>query len=152
MYLLDEAINNIVDHSKEKRGFIFAQSYPSRNFIDICIADTGITILGAYQEKNGKDVNTDKRAIILAANGNSTKDRPGNESRGFGIRTSKEMLVDGLKGKYLLLSGGAFVIKTIDKEEVVEVPPELFFKGTILMLRVPSLINASFDPSRYYGG
>jgi hypothetical protein len=91
-------------------------------------------------------------AINFAANGKSTKDSPENEGRGFGIRTSKKMLVDGLKGKYLLLSGGAFLIKTIDKEEVVEVPANLYFKGTILLLRVPSLLNISFDPSEYYGG
>jgi hypothetical protein len=94
MYLLDEAINNIVDHSKESRGFIFAQSFPSKNFIDICIVDTGITILGTYREKGELNIDSDKLAINSAANGKSTKDRPENESRGFGIRTSKEMLVN----------------------------------------------------------
>lgn len=152
MYLLDEAINNIVDHSKEDRGFIFAQSFPSKNFIDICVVDTGITILGAYKEKEELNIISDKVAISSAANGKSTKDRPESEGRGFGIRTSKQMLVDGLKGKYLLLSGGAFLIKTIDKEEVVEIPSNLYFKGTALFLRVPSLLNISFDPSQYYGG
>jgi hypothetical protein len=152
MYLLDEAINNIVDHSKEERGFIFAQSFPSKNFIDICVVDRGITILGTYKEKGEASIISDKLAISSAANGKSTKDRPENEGRGFGISTSKDMLVNGLKGKYLLFSGGAFLIKTIDKEEIVGIPSNLYFKGTMLLLRVPSLVNVLFDPSQYYGG
>lgn len=150
MYLLDEAINNIVDHSKEKRGFIFAQFFPSRNFIDICIADTGITILGSYQEKGEIDITTDKLAINNAANGKSTKERPENESRGYGISTSKEMLVSGLKGKYLLFSGKAFLIKTTDKEEIVDIPDDYYWKGTIVILRIPYMGNLSFNPSQYY--
>ena len=32
----------------------------------------------------------------------STKNLPGAENRGFGIRTSREMLVNGLGGEYLI--------------------------------------------------
>jgi anti-sigma regulatory factor (Ser/Thr protein kinase) len=150
MYLLDEAINNIVDHSKEARGFIFAQYFPSKNFIDICVADSGITILGTYKEKGEQHIITDKDAISNAANGNSTKQRPENEGRGYGISTSKKMLVNGLRGKYLLLSGKSFLIKTIEKEEVIEIPDKFYWKGTIVALRVPYLDNISFNPSEYY--
>jgi len=150
MYLLDEAVNNIVDHSKEQRGFIFAQFFPSKNFIDICVADTGITILGTYQEKGENYITTDKLAINNAANGKSTKERPENEGRGYGISTSKKMLVNGLKGKYLLFSGKAFLLKTIDKEEVIEIPDDYYWKGTLVQLRIPYVGDLSFNPSDYY--
>lgn len=150
MYLLDEAINNIVDHSKGKRGFIFAQYFPSKAFIDICIADTDVGILATYQE-NGDNIVTDKEAISKAANGNSTKDLPENESRGFGISTSKKMLANGLKGKYFLLSGNAFLIKTFENEEIIEIPKNLNWKGTIVALRIPyNEGNGRFNPIEYY--
>jgi len=150
MYLLDEAVNNIVDHSKEQRGFIFAQFFPSKNFIDICVADTGVTILGTYQEKGENHITTDKLAINNAANGKSTKERPENEGRGYGISTSKKMLVNGLKGKYLLFSGKAFLLKTVDKEEVIEIPDDYYWKGTLVQLRIPYVGDIPFNPSDYY--
>jgi anti-sigma regulatory factor (Ser/Thr protein kinase) len=150
MYLIDEAINNIVDHSKEDRGFIFAQYFRDKNFLDVCIADAGISILGSYKQNNIPGVDTDKSAIQNAAVGKSTKDRPPAESRGFGISTSKKMLADGLKGKYFLYSGNAFLIKTIVKEEIVEIPDKLNWEGTIVALRIPYAGNIDFEASKYY--
>lgn len=152
MYLLDEAINNIVDHSREERGYIFAQYFPSKTYIDICIADTGIGILNTYLEKGDIPITTDKEAVMLAANGKSTKNRPENESRGYGISTSKEMLVSGLMGKYFLMSGRAFLIKTIEKEEIIEIPSSLNWKGSIVALRIPYVSNMGFNPTLYYEG
>lgn len=40
----------------------------------------------------------------------STKNLPGAENRGFGIRTSREMLVNGLGGEYLIYSGIALFV------------------------------------------
>jgi len=150
MYLLHEALNNVVDHSKEERGFVFAQYFPSKAFIDICIADAGIGILRTYQDRGDEDASTDKEAISNAAIGKSTKERPGNESRGYGITTSKAMLVNGLNGKYFLLSGKAFLIKTIEKEEIIEIPENLYWKGTIVALRIPYAGTTEFNPADYY--
>lgn len=150
MYLIDEAVNNIVDHSREKRGYIFAQYYKDKLFMDICIADTGITILGTYQEKGVAFITTDKDAIAYAANGKSTKENPENEGRGYGIPTSKRMLVEGLGGKYFLCSGRAFLIKTRIKEEIIALPSSLQWPGTLVVLRIPVSKTTGFDPSIYY--
>ena len=107
MYLIDEAINNIVDHSGEERGFIFSQYFPASGYTDICIGDTGIGLLGSYKNAGRANITTHRDAIINAANGVSTKNRPEAEGRGFGISTSLDMLVNGLKGKFALLSGQA---------------------------------------------
>lgn len=150
MYLIDEAVNNIVDHSSEKRGYIFAQYYKDKLFMDVCIADTGITILGTYQKIGAVSITTDKDAISNAANGKSTKENPENEGRGYGIPSSKGMLVEGLGGKYFLCSGNAFLIKTGLKEEIIELPSSIQWPGTLVILRIPVPKTIDFDPSMYY--
>lgn len=151
MYLIDEAVNNVVDHSTAERGFIFAQFFPSNGYIDICIGDSGTGILGSYQNAGIATITTDRDAIISAANGVSTKNRPEAEGRGFGISTSLDMLVNGLKGKYFLLSGAAFLLKNTQKETVTSISEELRHQGTIVALRIPYAGNATFNPASYFG-
>lgn len=47
-YMLGETVDNISEHSKSECGYIIAQCYPTSKCIDICIGDTGITLLGSY--------------------------------------------------------------------------------------------------------
>lgn len=47
-YLIDEAVNNIKDHARTQRGYLFTQIYPKKQFLDLCIADTGVSLLGSY--------------------------------------------------------------------------------------------------------
>jgi len=150
MYLIDEAVNNIVDHSDSLRGYLFAQYYPSKSYLDLCIADNGLGILKNYLRSGYTIYHSDKEALVAAISGVSTKNRPEAEGRGFGIQTSKKMLVDGLKGKYFLQTGRAIAFKTIDNEQVVEIPEPLGFQGTFLALRIPNIGNNNFDPSDYY--
>jgi len=63
------------------------------------------------------DITSSIEAINSAANGVSTKNRPEAEGRGFGISTSFDMLVNGLKGKYAVMSGNAFMSKNSLNEE-----------------------------------
>lgn len=150
MYLIDEAVNNIVDHSGESRGYIFAQYFKANGFLDICIGDCGISILGSYRNNGKSEIFTDEDALISSSKGLSTKNRPEAENRGFGISTSLNMLVNGLKGKYALLSGSAALIKTLDREEVVVIPKSLHWQGTIVTLRIPYAGNANFNAQDYY--
>lgn len=45
-YLTSEAMDNIVEHAKVENGWIMVQNYPNKGFIDICILDSGIGLLG----------------------------------------------------------------------------------------------------------
>ena len=58
-----------------------------------------------YQEEIG---GSEVESLMLANEGYSTKNRPEAENRGYGISTSKRMLVEGMKGAFFMLSGGAF--------------------------------------------
>lgn len=55
------------------------------------------------------DVIGDNEAIALelANQGYSTKNLPKAENRGFGISTTKDLIVNGLGGAFFMLSGGA---------------------------------------------
>jgi hypothetical protein len=148
-YLLQEPTQNIVDHSDAERGLVFAQFFPSKNYIDIFIADLGKGIFQSYIDSGLHAPKTDEDALEYAVYGKSTKDEFG--SRGFGISSSKEMLVKGLNGKFMLVSGNAAFIKTPDREEIFKLNPEVNVQGCFVILRIPILTNESFNPALYYG-
>lgn len=142
-YLIDELTQNIVDHSDSEKGIIFAQYYPTKNYMDVCICDSGKGLLRSYLDSGKFDPKTDEEAINFSVFGKSTKDLP--ESRGFGISTSRKMLVEGLKGKFFLFSGGAFFHQNIEKQELISTPKGMYYQGCYIALRIPILNNQEFD-------
>lgn len=144
-YLLDEIVNNVKDHSREERGYIFTQFYASRGLLDICIGDLGIQFMGSYQNIGRADIDTNEKALQSALMGESSKL---DIMRGFGFRTSKNLLVNGLKGKFFLISGNAFLysapdvpdrIRTLDAHAVGSWP------GTMVYMRIPFAGSSDFD-------
>ena len=150
MYLVDEAVNNIIDHSAEERGYIFAQYYPSKQFMDICVVDNGVGIYQTYKDNGIDTVTSHKVALEYAGTGKSTKNRPAAEGRGYGITSSKAMVADGLDGKYLLISGNAFLFKALGNEMITQIPVGFTWGGTVLGLRIPYSGNVKFNPSDFY--
>lgn len=148
-YFLSELIDNITEHSHSKYGYIFAQYYPKSRYVDICIADEGITILGSYIKNKNAYITTDIEAIRKASVGVSTKNLPDAENRGYGIVTSKTMLSEGLKGNFFLFSGGAFFRKSESEEIFVDLPDNIKWDGTIILLRIPYSSNDNFDFYKY---
>ena len=147
-YIVEESVDNIIEHSESERGYIFSQSYPTKKYLDICIADSGITLLGSYQKAGRVDIVNHLLAIEAANSGVSTKNLPEAENRGYGIATSKKMLVDGLSGNYVMLSGNALYLKTQTIEKFVSLPGEANWKGTIIAVRIP-YINENFNYIKY---
>ena len=143
-YMLSETIDNITEHSFCDRGYIFAQYYPSRKYIDICIADNGITLLGSYLKAKKEGITNDLEAIKNAGTGVSTKNLPDAENRGYGITTCKKMLAKGLKGTYFLFSGQAFHTMKEEESSYVGLPDNVKWDGTIVALRIPYSENKDF--------
>lgn len=146
-YLIDELTQNIVDHSGAEHGMIFAQYFPSKNFMDICITDCGKGLLQSYLDSGKHNPSSHSEAINFAVYGKSTKDIP--ESRGFGLSTSRDMLVNGLKGKFMIMSGNALFVQTSEREEVVTIPEDISIQGCYVALRIPILSNEQFNPYNY---
>lgn len=143
-YLIGENVDNIIEHSDSERGYIFSQAYPQKKYLDICIADNGISLLGSYC-KMMENRYTDHLSAMKAANsGISTKNLPDAENRGYGIMTSKKMLVDGLSGNFVMLSGNALYLKSKLVDESIALPDFASWNGTIVSMRIP-YVNEEFN-------
>ena len=136
-YMVDETLDNITEHSESDRGYIFAQAYPIKGYLDICIADRGVTLLGSYMSLLDNEIATDLEAIKAANRGLSSKNLPDAENRGFGIKTSKQMLIEGLGGQYLMMSGSCLYIKSSKYDSFYTMPNGIRWNGTIVALRIP---------------
>lgn len=151
-YLLGELIDNMTEHSHGKHGYIFSQYLKKEGCIDLVLGDDGITIFGSYvragkylNEINGNEV----KALTFANEGRSTKNLPNAENRGYGISSSKRMLVDGLNGSFFMLSGGAFHRHDSNGSVYVKLPPTINWNGTIILMRIPVQIPINFNYTKY---
>jgi hypothetical protein len=149
-YMFAELITNIKDHSECKNGYIFSQFLPGKRCLNVCIADDGITVLGSYREDSrykslvGDDAG---KALKLANEGKSTK---GEDQRGFGLSTTRKMLVKGLGGAFFMMSANAFYrCDNGDKEIVKTLPEEYFWDGTVILVKIPVDIPEDFDYTKY---
>lgn len=149
-YMIDELTQNVVDHSKSEKGIIFAQYYPSKNYMDLCIADYGNGLFQTYKDSDKHAPKNTEEAMNYAVFGKSTKNIP--ESRGFGISTSREMLVKGLKGKFFLMSDDTFYIQSQDRQEVIVLPNKITYKGCYVAMRIPILDNEQFQYHNFIEG
>lgn len=140
-YMVEETLDNITEHSESERGYILAQAYPRKGYLDICMADNGVTLLGSYKKLADNEIVDDLEAIRAANRGISSKNLPDAENRGYGIQTSKRMLVDGLDGQYLMISGGCLYLKSRGRDNIYNVPEGLRWNGTVVALRIP--VNSS---------
>jgi len=145
--LIAEASDNIINHACVDFGWIILQVYPQKGFIDLCICDSGITVLGSYLKHGKYRIVDDKEALNAAINGMSTKDYA--IKRGYGISKSISLLVDGLGGKYFIFSGLAAYVNTIDFKQIISFREDQKFYGTMVAMRIPLTIHEGFNLYKY---
>lgn len=132
-YPISELITNIFEHSKKDFGFVFAQYYPKKEYLDICIVDCGRGFANSYKEEKGMNL-TDARAITEAMRGNSVKKE---KERGYGLRTSKEVVCKALNGGgFILISGSCALVSTKQGNNLVNLPG-FYWQGVIISYRIP---------------
>lgn len=151
-YMVSELLDNIFEHSKSPNGYIFSQYLPSENVINLCIADIGISIYGSYKSKKlyQKEIaGNEAEALKFANDGYSTKNRPDAENRGYGIPTSKAMLVSGLNGAFFMLSGSAFHRYEKGVNIYVNLGKLFRWNGTVILMRIPTIVPDDFDYTKY---
>ena len=147
-YLLDELICNIQQHAQADKGYAYLMYNKAAKTIEILIADFGITIYGSYvaaQKHLDKLGYSDAEALNLAQNGYSVKNLPETENRGYGISSNMKMVVDGLKGEFAVLSGSALLLQMANNRKILALPPEIDFKGTMIMVRIPAEVPDGFN-------
>ena len=151
-YLLDELICNIQQHAQADAGYAFIDYNSDSDSIEIVVADKGITIYGSYvaaQKHLELLGDSDAQALNLAQNGYSVKNLPDTENRGYGISSNMRMVVEGLKGEFAVFSGNALLVQLAGKKEVLSLPKEIDFKGTMVIVRFPAHVPAEFDFYKY---
>ena len=131
-YPITELVTNIFEHSKRSEGYVFAQYYPKKKFLDLCIVDCGRGLACAYKEENNLNF-TDAEAIKQVLSGRSTKS---DIERGYGVRTSKRVICEGLGGGFILLSGDSALFSSKDKEKIISLP-KFYWQGVIIIYRIP---------------
>lgn len=146
-YLIAELTGNIGYHAGSGSGFVLAQYLPALQCLDISIADTGQGLLGSYQKSGHVHAQNDVDAIRLALSGVSTKYN--GTSRGFGIPTSRNMLVNGMNGGFFLWSGAACIFSTGERENIFQFSDGTSFPGCYFALRIPTRPHPSFKYHDY---
>jgi len=132
-YPISELITNIFEHSKKESGFLFGQFYPKKEYLDICIVDCGRGFANTYKQEKGLDL-TDEQAITEAMRGNSVKK---DKERGYGIRTSKRVVCEALKGGgFILISGSCALVSSKQGDRLVSLP-NFYWQGAIVSYRIP---------------
>ena len=147
-YLISELLDNIYEHSRSKNGYVFSQYLEREGVIDLCIADRGITIAGSFQQAGlyqDEIDGSETEALKLANEGYSTKNRPEAENRGYGISTSKEMLVVGMKGAFFMFSGGAFHRYENGANDYIDLRNLFRWQGTVILMRIPVVLPDGFN-------
>jgi len=147
-YVIKELVDNIYEHSCFTDASAMAQKYPNLGFVELCFCDNGITIPTNYERHGLRFTPID--AIREAINGLSTKEE---KTRGFGIRTSIRLFVDGLDGEFFVVSGAAAIYLTRRYKLGINLTKDNQLSGTLVSLKVPypaSLIPTS-EFYRYVG-
>lgn len=147
-YILGELVCNIVQHAETDMAYIFSQYEPKEDAIYLILADQGIGIYSSYVKANkyiAQIGDGDAEALRLANEGYSTKDLPEAENRGFGISTSRNMLVNGLRGAFYMMSGNALQLSLPNTDNTfIELPKNVEWQGTLIVLRIPRNIPRGF--------
>ncbi|WP_282748620.1 hypothetical protein [Paraprevotella xylaniphila] len=149
-YMLSELICNISEHSESEFGYLYSQR--KGDALNICIADAGVTVYGSYLRAKKyleKISGNEAEALRIANEGFSTKDLPNAENRGFGLSTTKRMIVDGLGGSFFMLSGGAFHRHNKDGIQYIKLPEYISWDGTVLLIRIPLTVPSDFNYYKY---
>jgi len=103
------------------------------NFIEFCLYDDGISIPESLRNYNDRFKSLEDCYLInKALNGQSTK---GNTERGYGMNTSANIIVDGLRGEMFVASKKGAIYMNHGHVKHYRLPSEI--KGTLIGLRVP---------------
>lgn len=134
---VDEIISNIEDHSGSKFGWINAQYYPIKKYLDMCILDRGITISGRYK-KVGKEFKSDSEALKNALEGESSKSE---KIRGSGLPTFIKLITQAFDGEMIIISGSAIAYASKKSGPIVN-KLSIKWDGTIVASRIPKNLKS----------
>lgn len=131
-YPISELVANIIEHSHTEKGFVFGQYYPKKGFLDVAIVDCGRGLAQSFQKEKGVKV-SDAEAISQVMSGVSTKDE---NERGYGVHTSIDIICEGMKGDFALITGSCAYVNSNKKIQLINLPG-FYWQGVIITYRIP---------------
>lgn len=133
-YIIGELSDNIDEHSQFTFASLMAQYFPRKEHLDIAVFDNGVTIPFLF-EKNNIKFDKDSQAILKAVSGEITT-KKGEEMRGFGLKSCKDIAIEEIKGELNIISRrGALVLKSKQKPQLYDFD-SISLKGTFLYFRL----------------
>ncbi|MHC8516967.1 ATP-binding protein [Sporosarcina sp. ITBMC105] len=141
---MGEIFNNIIDHSSENIGCIYAQHFPNKNKVTISIADFGIGIPENIRKINSS-VNDGEALELAVEQGVSSKTTPRN--MGAGLHTLVSNVVKGLNGTVNIHSGYG-ILQTYFGDDKIEMSSKVssgFYPGTFLDINIDTKILLEED-------
>ena len=152
-YFMGELVDNISDHSASESAFIHSQYVSQEGIIYLFIADMGKSIYTSFatDERYASLLTPDESsALSLALDGKSTKNRPETENRGYGISTTCRIVVEILGGAFYIISGGVFFGYEQGNDcPIVDLPEDLQWDGTAILLKIPTRLPDDFNIYKY---
>ena len=129
---LQEAMTNVIDHSRVQEYYVCAYTFPAKKQIRLCIADLGI---GIYQSLNesasyGGKFKNDYEAIRMSTE-NGVSSRQARD--GMGLNHIK-MFIKANEGQLCIISGRGKVYWKYDHGNILEQKMQMPFNGTIVKL------------------
>lgn len=146
-YAFGEIIDNVLMHSETvEKGLVAAQFYPHNQYVEFCVADTGIGIPESLRNNAEYACFTDQELLLKAFDdgiGENTGDDYGGKGHGcgFGLASVKR-LVQASSGHLWAVSQNSAVHFGPHRNESLT---GFQFPGTIICLRIPS--NVRIEPS-----
>lgn len=148
-YAFVEAIRNVYEHSGATSAYVCAQKWPTRNLVEIAIADTGKGIAKALETRFPQK--TEKELLYLSMQagisarsnfGYLDKDDPWRNS-GFGLYMMKKLTLL-YRGSFLLCSGKHAI--WVMQDDVIEY--ETSFPGTAIAIKFRTDTGKDFNELR----
>lgn len=116
---IKELFNNIGDHTEEEVGSIFAQWFPNKKLLRVCIADFGVGIPNTIRRVD--ETLQDNQAIARAfEDGFTSRSQPNNQ--GVGLYYLQQNVVESLGGD-LTVHSGSGVLKVKKAGNSVDIVP-----------------------------
>lgn len=129
-YLFAELTANIWDHAETSVGFLAFGT--GSQTCALAVVDTGISIPFSYARRDIV-LDGDRDALRAALSGRSARPQGG---RGYGLRTSAALIIEGWDGTLLLASRHATVLRTEAGDDAQETSP-LHWNGTVVAAALP---------------
>lgn len=145
---LGEIFNNIIDHSTENLGCIFAQHFPGQNRLVIGIADFGIGIPENIRKIN-KEVDDAKALELAIQEGVSSKTSPRN--MGAGLYTLIRNVVLSTESSVNIHSGYG-ILNTYFGNDSIDISSEIadgYYPGTFLEVNIDTNVLIEEDKEEY---